>query len=117
MMQRIRKLMAHEGGFTLIELLIVIIILGILAAIVVFSVLGVTSRGAQAACKADLKSVQVASEAYYAQNGSYAGSIAALVPSFLQAAPSATQYTVTWSGGGGQTPPTIATSPVCSSLT
>ncbi|RXM20638.1 prepilin-type N-terminal cleavage/methylation domain-containing protein, partial [Citrobacter sp. AAK_AS5] len=31
-----------EGGFTLIELLLVIIILGILAGIVVFSVRGVT---------------------------------------------------------------------------
>ena len=67
MMQRIRKLMAHEGGFTLIELLIVIVILGILAAIVVFAVSGISDRGTLSACKADKQSVTVASEAYYAK--------------------------------------------------
>jgi type II secretory pathway pseudopilin PulG len=60
----------NESGFTLVELLIVIVIviLGVLAGIVVFSVAGVTSRGAVAACKADVASVTVASEAYYAQS-------------------------------------------------
>ena len=41
----------NEGGFTLIELLLVIIILGILAAVVVFSVRGVSDRGQSSACK------------------------------------------------------------------
>jgi prepilin-type N-terminal cleavage/methylation domain-containing protein len=57
-----------EEGFTLIELLIVIVILGILAAIVVFAV-GTTGQNAAAAsCRADAKSVEVALEAYKAQN-------------------------------------------------
>jgi prepilin-type N-terminal cleavage/methylation domain-containing protein len=61
-----------EEGFTLIELLIVIVILGILAAIVVFAVGTTGSNSAAAACKADAKSVEVALEAYKAQNnGSY----------------------------------------------
>src|ERR1051326_3804287 len=68
MLQRIRELKAHEGGFTLIELLIVIVILGILAAIVVFAVSGISDRGKLSACKADKESVTVASEAYLAQN-------------------------------------------------
>ena len=37
-----------QGGFTLIELLVVIAILGILAAIVIFNVTGVTNRGSRA---------------------------------------------------------------------
>ena len=41
----LRKARKDEGGFTLIELLIVIVILGVLAAIVVFSVRGITDRG------------------------------------------------------------------------
>jgi prepilin-type N-terminal cleavage/methylation domain-containing protein len=60
-----------ENGFTLIELLIVIVILGILAAIVVFSVQGITDRGDKSACKADVATVQAAEEANYAQTGSY----------------------------------------------
>ena len=43
--ESVRKKRAGEGGFTLIELLIVIVILGILAAIVVFAVGGITDRG------------------------------------------------------------------------
>src|ERR1700694_3383299 len=57
-----------EEGFTLIELLIVIVILGILAAIVVFAVGTTGQNTAQAACRADAKSVEVALEAYKAQN-------------------------------------------------
>ena len=69
----LRKARKDEGGFTLIELLIVIVILGVLAGIVVFSVRGITDRGDEAACKANLKTVEIAVEAYYAKNGSIPG--------------------------------------------
>ncbi len=62
---------AAEAGFTLIELLIVIVILGILAAVVVFSVRGITDKGQDAACQADFTTVQNAEEAAYAQDGAY----------------------------------------------
>ena len=60
----------QDEGFTLIELLIVIVILGILATVVVFSVRGITDQGQDSACAADIKTVEVALEAYYAQYGS-----------------------------------------------
>ena len=60
----------QDEGFTLIELLIVIVILGILATVVVFSVRGITDQGQDSACAADAKTVEVALEAYYAQYGS-----------------------------------------------
>jgi general secretion pathway protein G len=59
----------QDEGFTLIELLIVIVILGILATVVVFSVRGITDQGQDSACAADQKTVEVALEAYYAQYG------------------------------------------------
>ena len=78
----------QESGFTLIELLIVIVILGVLAGIVVFSVRGITDRGDESACKANLSTAQTAVEAYYAKNGSNPASLAALVPDFLKSDPS-----------------------------
>lgn len=75
MLARIRAARENESGFTLIELLIVIVILGVLSGIVVFSVAGITNNSAKVACKTDVNIVEVASEAYYAQNGSYATAI------------------------------------------
>jgi general secretion pathway protein G len=56
-------------GFTLIELLVVIVILGILAAVVVFAVGGITDKGQSSACKTDARTLRTAAEAYTAQEG------------------------------------------------
>lgn len=53
-----------ESGFTLIELLVVIVVLGILAATVVFALSGVTGTSAVAACNSDGKTLDVAVQAY-----------------------------------------------------
>ena len=79
MLKNLQQKREHEGGFTLIELLIVIVILGILAAIVVFSVAGVTSKGSAASCSSTVKAVDVAAEAMYAQTGTGAATIGGLV--------------------------------------
>ncbi|TPW15410.1 MAG: hypothetical protein FD127_802 [Acidimicrobiaceae bacterium] len=59
----------QDKGFTLVELLIVIVILGILATVTVFAVRGITDQGQASACAADQKTLEVAVEAWYAQNG------------------------------------------------
>ena len=70
MIRHIRETLAHrrgeelEAGFTLIELLIVIVVLGILAATVIFALTGVTSQSAKAACASDGKSYEIAVAAY-----------------------------------------------------
>lgn len=84
-LERVRAARENESGFTLIELLIVIAILGVLSGIVVFSVSGILSRGKAEACKSTVSTVQVAGEAYYAKNGAYAATTAALTTAgFLQ---------------------------------
>jgi prepilin-type N-terminal cleavage/methylation domain-containing protein len=83
-----------ERGFTLIELLIVIIILGILAAIIVLAVGGVTDRGTRSACKTDLRNVVVAEEAYFAKNGSYTPLANLVTQKFLREAPETTHYVI-----------------------
>ena len=59
-----------EEGFTLIELLIVIVVLGILAAVVVFALGGITGKSAVAACQADGNTISTAMAAFSAQNPS-----------------------------------------------
>lgn len=60
-----------EDGFTLVELLVVIVILGILAAVVVFAVGGIKDKGQNSACKIDTRTLSTAEEAYFSQKGVY----------------------------------------------
>lgn len=92
----------REDGFTLIELLIVIVILGVLAGIVVFAIGGINDSSKTSACKSDLKTVETATEAYYASASphAYPGTIAAMVPGFLKEAPSSPDYVIALGSGG-----------------
>jgi prepilin-type N-terminal cleavage/methylation domain-containing protein len=106
MFARIRDTRENESGFTLIELLIVIVILGVLAGIVTFSVSGISDRGKTSACAATVKTVKVAGEAYYAKNGTYAANTQALVDAgFLQApTPAPADITYATVAASGSTP-------------
>jgi prepilin-type N-terminal cleavage/methylation domain-containing protein len=55
-----------QQGFTLIELLVVVTILGILAAIVTLSLVGLTTNAAVQSCNQEYKTVQAALDAYMA---------------------------------------------------
>jgi prepilin-type N-terminal cleavage/methylation domain-containing protein len=102
----IRKRKADEG-FTLIELLIVIVVLGILATIVVFGVATFRTDAQVAACKADLKTVSVAADAYNAKTGAYPADIATLVTAgYLKSAPVAASALTL--GAGGAVTSTVA---------
>jgi prepilin-type N-terminal cleavage/methylation domain-containing protein len=84
-----------DHGFSLIELLVVIVILGILAAIVVFAVNGAQDKAGKAACRTDVLTVTVAAEAYNAKFGHYAASMDELVHAgLLHSIPSNSTYTV-----------------------
>ncbi len=64
----VKNLRGKKGqkGFTLIELLVVVTILGILAAIVTLSLVGLTTNANVQACNTEYKTVQAAIDAYMA---------------------------------------------------
>jgi prepilin-type N-terminal cleavage/methylation domain-containing protein len=63
-----------QKGFTIVELLIVIVVIGILAALVITTYNGIQQKGRNTERTTDLKAVQGQLEAYYAQNGVYPAS-------------------------------------------
>ena len=68
-----KRLKGDEKGFTLIELLVVIIILGILVAIAVPSYLSFKSRASNTSAQANIRAIVPDVEAFYSDNGTYAG--------------------------------------------
>jgi prepilin-type N-terminal cleavage/methylation domain-containing protein len=106
MIQRLQE-KRNEEGFTLIELLIVIIVLGILAAIVVFAVGNTKSDALESSCKTAVNAVQLSAEAVKVKEGSYpaAGDDAHLAEpagkgGMLKAWPAedSTDYDLDWDG-------------------
>ena len=63
--------MSHKKGFTLIELLIVVVIIGILAAIAIPKFANTKEKAYIAAMKTDLRNLATAEEGYFADNQTY----------------------------------------------
>ncbi len=69
--------MTNRKGFTLIELLIVVVIIGILAAIAIPKFANTKEKAVVAGMKSDLRNLVTAQEAFFADNKTYATGIAA----------------------------------------
>jgi prepilin-type N-terminal cleavage/methylation domain-containing protein len=68
----------QKSGFTLIELLIVVVVIGILAAIAIPKFSSMRAKSYIAAVTSDLKNVASQQEVYLSDNASYAGSTTAM---------------------------------------
>lgn len=60
-----------QKGFTIVELLIVIVVIGILAAIVIVTFTGVQKKARDSDRRSDINAVNSLLEVYYADNASY----------------------------------------------
>src|SRR5437868_12268312 len=68
--------MYTRKGFTLIELLIVVVIIGILAAIAIPKFANTKEKAVLASMKSDLRNLVTAEEGYFSDNQTYAPAIA-----------------------------------------
>jgi prepilin-type N-terminal cleavage/methylation domain-containing protein len=68
---RILSMKRDQRGFTLMELMIVIVIIGVLAAIGVPAYNNYTKKARTAVCDANMRTIQTAVGLYYAEEGTY----------------------------------------------
>lgn len=69
---------SRKSGFTLIELLIVVVIIGILAAIAIPKFSSTKGQGFLAAMRSDLRNLATAEEGYYYANNAYSSNLSQL---------------------------------------
>jgi type IV pilus assembly protein PilE len=73
--------MKRDAGFTLVELMIVVVVIGILAAVAIPNFIEMQARSREAGVKANMHTFQLSAEDYGVQNsGYYAGSGSVVVP-------------------------------------
>jgi prepilin-type N-terminal cleavage/methylation domain-containing protein len=71
-------MLKNRKGFTLIELLIVVVIIGILAAIAIPKFANTKSKAYVTAMKSDLRNLVTAEEAFFSDSSRYAGQTSSL---------------------------------------
>ncbi len=102
-------MLTNRKGFTLIELLIVVVIIGILAAIAIPKFAQTKDRAKIAAVRSEVRNLMTAAEGYYSDSQTYPASVAAVG---IQT-PTSSGVTLTFTAAGaGYT--AVGTAPVSS---
>jgi len=66
-----KSIKRYNRGFTIVELLIVIVVIGILAALVITTYVGIQKKARDTERKTDINALHGQAEAYQANNGKY----------------------------------------------
>src|SRR6185436_6847182 len=74
----IQQMLKNRKGFTLIELLIVVVIIGILAAIAIPKFANTKSKAYVTAMKSDLRNLVTAEEAFFSDSSKYTATVTQL---------------------------------------
>jgi prepilin-type N-terminal cleavage/methylation domain-containing protein len=104
----------RESGFTLIELLVAIVVVGVLTAVAIVGIAGLTDNGKASACQASLDAAKAASAVHYSNsNGNFPTDFEEMitakeleVPSTVEVLPATPKlmtgngWTLTIGGGG-----------------
>lgn len=76
-----------RGGFTLLEMMLVMVIIGLLAGVAVWNIVGQGEAARISTTQATLRSVKSMLTAYNLDNGTYPATLTSLVPKYTEAAP------------------------------
>ena len=106
MLNKLRVRTQSESGFTLVELLVVMLIIGLLAAIAIPAFFNQRDKAKDSAAKEAVRTAQTSMETYSTDHdGTYAGAdvaaLQAIEPTVPSAPPAVPGLTITDSGGAG----------------
>src|SRR5205809_5145890 len=104
----------NRKGFTLIELLIVVVIIGILAAIAIPKFANTKEKAYLASMKSDLRNLVTAEEAYFADSVKYSATIGAGGVVFTQSTGNTAPSITTTSDGWNANITNVNTTKTCS---
>ena len=91
-----------RSGFTFVELLVVVLIIGILAAIVLPKFGSVADKARLATLRSDVRNAKWAEESYYADHGGYGTSAQLLADDLFKASPNTAMVVIAAGSAGYQ---------------